>query len=116
MGLTATPLILEIGVTIFDSVRDTIIDTLAKSPPYNQLVVEAGSLRWEFGCSVQPIPLSFMEEYWQSKRDAINRGFAPVYAREWWWDSVDRSISCYAGMRIVGEGGVVVPPSGPVAW
>ncbi|KAL8669768.1 MAG: hypothetical protein Q9168_005662, partial [Polycauliona sp. 1 TL-2023] len=91
-------------------ILDRILDTWAKSPGSNQLVVEAGSLRWEFGCTMEPIPQAFLEEYFQDKRNAVERGFLPVYEREWVFNRTDRSRYCFAGMRIAEEGVEVVPP------
>lgn len=38
------------------SLLDAQLDRWAKSPPRNQVVLEAGKLRWKFGCSVNPVP------------------------------------------------------------
>ena len=93
---------------------DAKLDEWAKSPPKNQVVIEAGRLRWEFGCSVEPVPWEFLEVYFRSKDAAVQRGFAPVYAKEWWFVKGDRDGDggrwCYAAMRVAREGVEVVPP------
>ena len=98
-----------LGVTL-----NAIANEIAKRPDMNQLVIEAGHLRWEFGCTMtEPVPIEFLENYFQSRRDAIERGFASVYSKEWWSERGEGNKRlCYAGMRVVGEGGVVVPPEG----
>ncbi|KAL8915369.1 MAG: hypothetical protein Q9171_000239 [Xanthocarpia ochracea] len=103
IGITATPLVFAIVVTIYDKILNTLLDQWARSPGKNQVVIEAGSLRWEFGCTIAPIPQLFLEEYFDSKRDALSRGFAPAYAREWFWDRTDRNRRCYAGMRVADD-------------
>lgn len=111
VSLAATPILYSIAKAIYDKTSESLLDAWARSPGVNQLVVEAGNLRWEFGCTVQPIPQLFLEEYYWGKRDAMKRGFAPVYAREWFFNRTDRSRLCYAGMRVVNEGGTAVPPT-----
>ena len=59
---------------------------------------------------MRPVPMEFIAEFAASKRDAVERGFAPVFAREWWWDGEDRGRACYVGLRYVGDGGAVAPP------
>ena len=95
---------------LYSSIIDSYLDQWARSPPHNQVVIEAGSMRWEFGCTIYPVPWQFVDEYFRSKRDAVDRGFAPVYAKEWYWDKKDRSRFCYAGMRVADEGRRIVPP------
>ncbi|KAI4225388.1 MAG: hypothetical protein L6R36_003930 [Xanthoria steineri] len=98
-----------LGVTL-----NAIANEIARRPEMNQLVIEAGHLRWEFGCTMtEPLPIEFLEKYFQSRRDAIERGFASVYSKEWWSErGKGNTRLCFAGMRVVGEGGVVVPPEG----
>lgn len=93
------------------SLLDAKLDEWARSPPRNQVVIEAGRLRWEFGCSVEPVPWEFLEVYFRSKEAAVQRGFAPVYAKEWWFVKGDGDgRRCYAAMRVAREGVDVVPP------
>lgn len=63
---------------------------------------------------MEPVPLEFVSEFAASQRDAVERGFAPLFVREWWWDRrvAGRGRLCYAGMRVVEDGGVVIPPFG----
>lgn len=113
LGITstiATVKILQILKSLYQKILDALLDAWAKSPGSNQLVVEAGSLRWEFGCTMVPVPQAFLEEYFQSKRDAVERGFLPMYEREWAFNRTDRGRYCFAGMRIAEEGEDVVPP------
>ena len=98
-------------VMIYRTILDGLLDNWASSPLKNQVVIEAGSLRWEFGCTVSPIPKSFIEEYTKSKLDAVNRGFAPLLAKEWWLMKSDKRRYCYAGMRIGRDDEIVVPPN-----
>ncbi|KAI4249938.1 MAG: hypothetical protein L6R42_008854 [Xanthoria sp. 1 TBL-2021] len=113
MSVTSAPLFYELLSTLYTYILDTVLQSLASKPDINQLVIEAGDLRWEFGCTMsEPVPVRFLEEYFESRRDAVERGFASVYAREWWWEKGERKRLCFAGMRVVGEGGVVVRPEG----
>ncbi|KAL8992627.1 MAG: hypothetical protein Q9169_006948 [Polycauliona sp. 2 TL-2023] len=129
MPIFAIPLYYELLSTIYTHILDQVLDAMAAAPESNQLVIEAGNLRWEFGCTMVernadedgeaipvPLPTQFIEEYFESKRDAVERGFASVYEKSWWWEKVDddseRERVCYAGMRVVQKGMVVVPPAG----
>ena len=96
---------------IYRTILDGLLDNWASNTLKNQVVIEAGSLRWEFGCTVSPIPKSFMEEYTKSKLDAVNRGFAPLFAKEWWLMKSDKKRYCYAGMRIGRDDEIIVPPN-----
>ncbi|KAL8846419.1 MAG: hypothetical protein Q9221_008501 [Calogaya cf. arnoldii] len=98
---------------LYSYILETLLDEWANSPPQNQLVIEAGQLRWEFGCTANPVPIEFVEEYIRSKQAAVERGFAEVYAREWWFAKGDDSRRCYAGMRVAREGEEIVPPELP---
>ncbi|KAL8656347.1 MAG: hypothetical protein Q9226_002696 [Calogaya cf. arnoldii] len=120
------PLYYELLSTLYTHILNKFLDSIASSPNLNHLVIEAGHLRWEFGCTLtdrnlatgngeaSPLPKRFIEEYFESKRDAVERGFASVYERVWWWEKVDEEREservCFAGMRVVGGGRVVVPP------
>ena len=106
----ATVKILQTLKSVYQTILDGLLDAWAKNIGGNQLVVEAGSLRWEFGCTMQPIPQFFLEEYYRSRKDALSRGFLPAYEREWVFNRTDRARYCFAGTRIVEEGEVVVPP------
>ena len=101
-------------VRFYSLILDNCLDFWASSPPANQVVIEAGKLRLEFGCSTQPVPWEFIAEFARSHRDAVDRGFAPLFAKEWWFDNKDRHRLCYAGLRIVPEGGNVTRPNQPV--
>ena len=95
---------------IFTKIADLALTVWASFPPYNQVVIEAGMMRLEFGCAMQPVPMTFVAEFAISRRDAVDRGFAEVFAKEWWWNGEDRERVCYVGVRYVGEGGTVVAP------
>ncbi len=95
---------------LFRIIIDNLLTVWANSPPSNQVVIEAGNVRIEFGCSVEPVPWEFVREFAVSHRDAVERGFAPLFQREWWWGGNKTGRVCYAGMRVVEEGGVAVPP------
>ena len=101
-------------VRFYSLIYENCLDFWASSPPANQVVIEAGKLRLEFGCSTQPVPWEFIAEFARSHRDAVDRGFAPLFAKEWWFDNKDRHRLCYAGLRIVPEGGNVTRPNQPV--
>ncbi len=101
---------LAILVRLYSNILDNCLSNWASSPPRNQVVIEAGNLRLEFGCSMEPVPWDFIEEFARSYRDAVNRGFAPVFARKWWFDNRDRRRLCYAGLRVVPDGGMAVQP------
>ena len=75
-------------------------------------MLEAGNLRIEFGCSKAPVPMEFLAEFAASHLEAVERGFAPFFVREWWWErgGVKGGRVCYAGLRVVQGGGVAVPP------
>lgn len=98
-------------VMIYKTILDGLLVNWASSTLKNQVIIEAGSLRWEFECTVYPIPNSFIEEYTKSKLDAVNRGFAPLFAKEWWFMKSDKTRYCYAGMRIGRDGEIIVPPN-----
>ncbi|KAM0801869.1 hypothetical protein BDR22DRAFT_820193 [Usnea florida] len=95
---------------IFTKILDKALNVWANTPLSNQVVIEAGMMRLEFGCAMQPVPVEFIAEFALSQRDAVERGFAPVFAREWWWDGEDSGRVCYVGIRYVGDGGTVAPP------
>ena len=95
---------------LFTKILDSALTLWANTPLTNQVVIEAGMMRLEFGCSSRPVPVEFIAEFAASKRDAVERGFAPVFAKEWWWDGEDSGRACYVGLRYVGDGGVVAPP------
>ena len=99
-------------VRIYKGILDRLLDTWASTgPPGNQIVIEAGDLRWEIGCSVGGAAMwEFLEEYAEMKLDAVNRGFAEIYAKEWYLSKKDGTRYCYAGMRLAREGETVVPP------
>lgn len=108
VGLLGLTTLIWIYKSILDSLRDWVI----RSPPLGQIHIEAGSLRWELGCTVEgPMFWEFVEDYTKSKLDAVNRGFAEVYAKEWYFSTSDRKRICYAGMRLAREGETTVPPS-----
>lgn len=110
---------------LFQTILSQTLTVWAKMPPANQVVLEAGNMRIEFGCTMEPVPWEFVADFASSQIEAINRGFAPVFAREWWWEKWGKGGGggegggeggrtgrlCYVGIRMVGEGGVVVPPS-----
>ena len=60
--------------------------------------------------------MDFIAEFAASRRDAVERGFAPAFAKEWWSERGARGMRrgrlCYVGLRIVGAGGVAIPPFG----
>lgn len=60
------------------------------------------------------MPWEFVAEFAASRVDAVERGFAPVFAREWWWvrngTARARERVCYVGTRVVEDGGAAVPP------
>ncbi|KAI4264727.1 MAG: hypothetical protein L6R42_000187 [Xanthoria sp. 1 TBL-2021] len=102
--------VIRVFTTIYQKILDSLLDAWAKRPNQNQLVVEAGNLRWEFGCTFTPMPYEFLKEYYESKRDAVERGFLPVYKREWVFNRTDRGRYGFAGMRIAEQGVDVIPP------
>ena len=91
-------------------ILDSLLNEWAKSPPSNQVVIEAGRLRLEFGCASEPVPWEYVEDFTRSKQDAVDRGFAEVRSQEWIWLNGDKSRRCYAGMRVAREGEDVIPP------
>lgn len=97
---------------LFGKILDRLLNKWAKSPPLNQVVIEAGRLRLEFGCAMsEPVPWEYLEHFMKSKQDAIDRGFAEVRSQEWIWVNGDKSRRCYAGMRVAREGEDIIPPS-----
>ncbi|KAI4092274.1 MAG: hypothetical protein LQ344_003518 [Seirophora lacunosa] len=106
------------GIAIYAGLRElhqriigSLLERWAQVSGRNQVVVEYGSLRWEFGCTKTPIPERFLLEYFKSKRDAVARGFMPMYEKEWLFNSTNRRTYCYVGMRVGEEGRPVVPPT-----
>lgn len=104
-GVLTVVAVYNILVHLFSHILDSCLDIWAQSPPSNQVAIQAGFVRLEFGCSMRPVPWEFLEGFARSHIDAVNRGFAPIFAREWWFDSQDRGRFCYAGLRIVSRGG-----------
>ena len=97
---------------IYINILDNLLDKWASMPQRNQLVIEAGRLRWEFACTLTPVPRDFLEEYIKSRLDAVNRGFAPAFAKQYWSLRSDNKIKCYAGLRIARENSTIIPPEG----
>ena len=97
-------------IRLFSNILDNCLTIWALNPPVNQVVIEAGKLRLEFGCSMQPVPWQFVAEFAESRRDAAKRGFAEAFSKSWWFDKKDRSRFCYAGIRIVPEDRNVTEP------
>lgn len=71
-------------------------------------------MRLEFGCTAEPVPWEFILDFSAAHRDAVSRGFAPVFEKAWWFDRTDRSRLCYVGIRVVPDGGVAGRPQFPV--
>lgn len=101
-------------LSVLSIILDNCINLWAHLPPANQVAIEAGNMRLEFGCSLEPVPWDFIAEWASSRRDAVNRGFAPVYAKEWWFDNNDRERLCYVGIRMVPEGAKAERPGKPI--
>ena len=97
-------------VRVFSEIIENCLTIWAMSLPRNQVVIEAGTLRMEFGCSMQPVPWEFIAEFAESQKRAVDRGFAPLFARLWRFDNTNSQRFCYVGLRIVVKGGEVVPP------
>lgn len=102
---------------IFTQIADRALTVWARDyPPRNQVVLEAGSLRLEFGCAMlEPVPWEFVAEMAISGREAVERGFMPFFERQWWWVKRNGATGggermCYVGIRVVERGRVVVPP------
>lgn len=110
VGVSVIVACLVILVRLFSNILDSCLDLWAYSPPANQVVIEAGKMRLEFGCSMKPVPWEFIAEYAASRKDATERGFAPGFAKEWWYDNHNRRRLCYAGIRVVPDGGEVTRP------
>ena len=107
VGLAAFALAL---VYLVSYILDHLLNMWSHNPTANLVVIEAGTLRFELGCTVQPVPWEWIEEMLISKRDAVNRGFAPAYSNEWWFNNTNHRRLCYAGFRIIPKGVQVVPP------
>ena len=97
---------------IYINILNNLLDKWASMPQGNQLVIEAGRLRWEFACTLTPVPREFIEAYIKSRVDAVNRGFAPAFAKQYWILRSDNRRKCYAGLRIARENSTIVPPKG----
>lgn len=118
VALTAAIAIPYIVLTrMFNLILNSALYVWASNPPANQVVLEAGNLRMEFGCTLEPVPWEFVAAFAASRRDAVARGFMWVFDKEWWFQKNGSGgaggipgILCYVGMRIVEEGRVVVPP------
>ncbi len=104
---------LIIIVRLLNRILDACLNLWAYSPPANQVVIEAGNMRLEFGCSMQPVPWEFIADFAASRRDATARGFAPGYAKEWWYDNKNQQRLCYAAISVVPDGGQAIPPRKP---
>ena len=95
---------------LYTEVLDNTLTIWAKKPPLNQVVVEFGAFRLEFGCSMQPVPWEFITQFADSTRDCVNRGFSVNFERQWWYEKANSSRICYAGLRTVAEGQTIQPP------
>lgn len=109
---------------LFSEIVDDALTEWAQRPPSNQVVLEAGNMRIEFGCAMlEPVPWEFIAEMAESGRDAVSRGFMPFFERQWWWvrngtagddgegeGEGEGGRMCYVGIRVVEKGRVVVPP------
>lgn len=60
--------------------QDSAFTTSAIRPRSNQVAIEAGMIRFEFGCSQELIPWKFDVEFAARARDAIKVGFERVWA------------------------------------
>lgn len=101
---------LSLLVMLFSRIVDECINIWASQVPQNMVVIEAGKMRLEFGCTFEPVPWEFVLDFSASQREAVRRGFAPVYEKEWWFDRTDRSRICYVGIRIAPDNGTVLRP------
>lgn len=118
VAFTTSIVIPYIALTrFFNLILDRALNAWASKPRANQVVLEAGNLRMEFGCTLEPVPWEFIAAFAESRRDAIARGFMGVFDKEWWFQKNGTGgaselpmRTCYVGMRIVEEGRVVVPP------
>ena len=122
MFVAYTVQLLAVGITslsvmylslkiLYNHILDALLDIWAQTPPRNQVVIEAGSVRWEFGCTViEPVPWESIRDYYTHKRDAVDRGFAPGYEKQWYFINEDRNRRCYVAMRIADVGKTIVPP------
>ena len=70
---------------LYSQILDNALDILASYPKLNQVVIEAGDIRLEFGCSKVPVPWDLIAEFAASE-DAVKRGFA----RTWSWPVWER--------------------------
>ncbi|KAL8646965.1 MAG: hypothetical protein Q9226_006629, partial [Calogaya cf. arnoldii] len=104
LAIPTTYVVIKVFSTIYQKVLDSLLDAWAERPNQNQLMVKAGKLGWEFGCMITPMPCEFLKEYYERNRDAVERGFLPVFEREWVFNRTDRGRYCFAGMRIAEEG------------
>ena len=112
---TGIVILLPIGavcavLAAFYSIVDRALTIWANSPPANQVTIETTSMRLEFGCSIEPVPWEFIAEFVASQMDAVNRGFAASFEREYWSENGDRTRLCYVGFRVLREGEMAIPP------
>ena len=113
VGVSVVVTCLIMIVRLFNGILDACLNLWAYSPPANQVVIEAGNMRLEFGCSMQPVPWEFIAEFAASRRNATARGFAPGYAKEWWYDNQNQNRLFYAAIRVVPDGGQAIRPTKP---
>ncbi len=110
VGVSVIVSCLIIIVRLLSRILDTCITLWAYNTPANQVVIEAGNMRLEFGCAMEPVPWEFIAEFAASRRDATKRGFAPGYSKEWWFNNRHEKRICYAGIRLVPDGGEAERP------
>ena len=84
---------------------DLVLEVWSLQPGRNILVLEAGRLQFEFGCTQGvPVPWAFLHAFTQHKVEAVRRGFAERVVREWWVETGGDGRVCYAGLSIVEKG------------
>lgn len=88
-------------VDFYLNVLDLLIEVWSMQPEQNQVVIQAGNLRLEFGCSQEPVPWGFVHDFFHHKLDAVNRGFAEDFSKEWWHEKDDQHRLCYVGFRVL---------------
>lgn len=89
------------AATILDfylNLLDLVITVWSEQEPLNQIVIRYGIIRLEIGCSTEPVPWEFIENFAISEAEAVRRGFTMGWDKQYWHHKKDTSRTCYVAL------------------